>query len=336
MPSAPSTEGSLRASVVERLAGHGHQWRLPVAAAFVAAIGVTSFSAYEAGRVAPDHETVSANTQVGAVAAVVDGMVDIGDGTGATVPGELRSGDGLHSPGGGHQSGGASGGSTTDRSATDPTDTADASDGATAQPPADPRADSPTSQTSDAAPADGPSSTGQTTATSPTVGPDPAEDPPGDGTTGESPVTTRPATTTTRATPVTTPKAPVATTTSTTTTTTRPTTTTVPPTGVVTAAVAVTPDYCEVQIGSGPLAGVEIHHYDGVFSSDYVFYNIDGDIVVWTSILGPYDDYEPAEPSIEWTSDHHGYEESVVYWVAGRSPDGGYSNAARCAHVFVP
>lgn len=91
------------------------------------------------------------------------------------------------------------------------------------------------------------------------------------------------------------------------------------------------PSRCEVQISSRSWAGVEIWHPSANWAPSYLFLSSNGSVLHSTANFGPADDIEPNEPSIEWTSDVNGYEESAVYAVAAFHQQGIASAPVTCS-----
>ncbi|MEM8925418.1 MAG: hypothetical protein AAGD35_18090 [Actinomycetota bacterium] len=93
------------------------------------------------------------------------------------------------------------------------------------------------------------------------------------------------------------------------------------------------PSACYIQIGSGFNAGVEIWEYRGRWAPHYLFFDAAGRVIHSTADFGEPDDVEPREPSIEWTSRVHGFDESDVYFVAAGHPQGASTTPLRCDRV---
>lgn len=104
---------------------------------------------------------------------------------------------------------------------------------------------------------------------------------------------------------------------------------------VITLPLVEQPSSCQVQIGTNSLAGVEIHHPQSAWAPSYIFYGSSGNFIISTNSLGPADDLEPDEPSIEWTSAVHGFEESDVYSVAAEHEQGVASPPLTCSRINV-
>jgi hypothetical protein len=90
------------------------------------------------------------------------------------------------------------------------------------------------------------------------------------------------------------------------------------------------PPGCEVQIGRGRSAGVEVHDSTRDWAPSYVFYDRSGNRILSTSSLGPPDDHDRGSSDIEWTSRRYGYEESEVHSVAAEDDDGFVSERVTC------
>lgn len=104
---------------------------------------------------------------------------------------------------------------------------------------------------------------------------------------------------------------------------------------VITLPFVEQPSSCQVQIGTNSLAGVEIHHPQSAWAPSYIFYDSSGNFIISTNSLGPPDDLEPDEPSIEWTSSGNGFEESDVYSVAAEHEQGVPSSPVTCSRINV-
>lgn len=85
------------------------------------------------------------------------------------------------------------------------------------------------------------------------------------------------------------------------------------------------PDSCYVQTD-----GIEIFDSAFRFADSYAFFGAGGDFVLSTSSLGPPDDVEDEEQSIEWTARTYGYDHVEVYSVAAEGPEGGRSQPVVC------
>lgn len=96
------------------------------------------------------------------------------------------------------------------------------------------------------------------------------------------------------------------------------------------------PPSCDVQIADNRYAGVEVRDSNRNWAPSYAFFDQSGDFVLSTSSLGPPDDTtNPSADTIEWTSSHYDYEESVVYSVAAEDENGRRSSRVTCSRRNV-
>lgn len=115
-------------------------------------------------------------------------------------------------------------------------------------------------------------------------------------------------------------------------TTTAPTTTTASTTTTPPSTMPVDrPDSCYVQTD-----GIEVFDDAFEFAYSYDFHGQNGELILNTSSLGPPDDIETRERSIEWTVDEYGYPHELVYYVAASEADGSSSDLVYCRrHVLL-
>ncbi len=166
--------------------------------------------------------------------------------------------------------------------------------------------------------ADGSGTNGEPTATPEPTTATPTTD--GSGTDGEPTPTPEP-----------TPATPTTTTTIISVASTLGTTTEVEQTTTTSGVVVDAPDSCYVQTD-----GIEVFDSAFEFAQSYTFLDEDGRFVLNTSSLGPADDIEDEERSIEWTVETYGYDHVEVYSVAAVEPQGGRSEPVVCRrHVLL-